>query len=291
VDAKARWEPHALWAGDGKVVKISINGKRHDFLWYAFADEATTLLVGSVLSDTESAREVIAALESGTQNIGRSSIGIIIDNRTVRTDFGALRDYCNARQIEIVRTFPGNPKSNGIIEGNFSIFENHVSEIKIQGEDDEEIARSVAKEVVEIFTQLRNHKVRHNKGTRAQNDDPLDSDSRDTRNAIQKLAARLETEADESERKWLLIGAAREKFPPLTPSTEERLRKFVAKATDAELAKARRSANRSREALSDVVQTDPASRDWAAGAIPDRVRRILAAGDRPVPGDPQGADD
>jgi hypothetical protein len=63
-------------------------------------------------------------------------------------------------------------------------------------------------------------------------------------------------------------------------------------ATDAELAKARRSANRSREALSDVVQTDPASRDWAAGAIPDRVRGILApASGAAVPADPARADD
>jgi hypothetical protein len=59
-------------------------------------------------------------------------------------------------------------------------------------------------------------------------------------------------------------------------------------ATDAELAKARRSANRSREALSDVVQTDPASRDWAAGAIPDRVRDAL--GDPSMPADPAVAD-
>ena len=62
-------------------------------------------------------------------------------------------------------------------------------------------------------------------------------------------------------------------------------------ATDAELAKARRFANRSREALSDAVQTDPASRDWAAGAIPERVRRILEAGGAAVPGDPARADD
>jgi transposase InsO family protein len=238
VDTKLRWEPHALWAGDGKIVKIIINGKKHEFLWYAFADEATTLLVGTVLSDTESAKEVIAALESGATNVGRRSIGIVIDNRTVRDDLGSLREYCSKHNIEIVRTFPGNPKSNGIIEGNFSIFENHVSEIKIQGSNDADIARSIAKEVVEIFTQLRNQKVRKNKGTRVKNDDPLDAENPDTRSAIQKLAARFEVTGSSFERKWALIEAARQKFINLSEDREGRLRIFVGRATDEELVEA-----------------------------------------------------
>jgi hypothetical protein len=79
---------------------------------------------------------------------------------------------------------------------------------------------------------------------------------------------------------------AGERFAAALAAQQARL-----EVADAELAKARRAANRSREELSDAIQNDPASRDWAAGAIPDRVRRILSAGDRPVPGDPQGADD
>jgi hypothetical protein len=79
---------------------------------------------------------------------------------------------------------------------------------------------------------------------------------------------------------------AAERFSEALAAQQARL-----EVADAELAKARRAANRSREELSDAIQNDPASRDWAAGAIPDRVRGILAAGDRPMPGDPQGADD
>jgi hypothetical protein len=79
---------------------------------------------------------------------------------------------------------------------------------------------------------------------------------------------------------------AGERFAAALAAQQARL-----EVADAELAKARRSANKAREDLSDAIANDPASRDWAAGAIPDRVRRILAAGDRPVPADPARADD
>lgn len=79
---------------------------------------------------------------------------------------------------------------------------------------------------------------------------------------------------------------AAERFSEALAAQQARL-----ELADAELAKARRSANRAREELSDAIQTDPASRDWAAGAIPDRVRGILSAGRPAVPADPAGAHD
>jgi hypothetical protein len=150
--------------------------------------------VGSLLSDSESASEVIAALRQGEKNQGRLCIGIVIDNRTTRTDDSALKRYCEERNIEIVRTFPGNAKSNGIIEGNFGIFEQHVGQIDITGANDRELARSFAEQLIEVFTQLRNNNPRRNKGSRSTSVDPLDPAGKRTRKAIQVLARRLERE-------------------------------------------------------------------------------------------------
>lgn len=75
---------------------------------------------------------------------------------------------------------------------------------------------------------------------------------------------------------------AGERFAAALEAQQARLEEL-----DAELGKARRSANRAREELSDAIQNDPASRDWAAQPVPDRVRGILAAGGRDVPADPQ----
>ena len=76
---------------------------------------------------------------------------------------------------------------------------------------------------------------------------------------------------------------AAERFSAALAAQQARLEQL-----DVELGKARRQANQAREELSDALASDPASRDWAAGAIPDRVRRAL--GDPAVPSDPSRAD-
>ncbi len=76
---------------------------------------------------------------------------------------------------------------------------------------------------------------------------------------------------------------AAERFSAALAAQQARLEQL-----DAELAKARRTANKSREELSDALASDPASRDWAAGAVPERVRRAL--GDPAVPSDPARPD-
>jgi hypothetical protein len=74
---------------------------------------------------------------------------------------------------------------------------------------------------------------------------------------------------------------AGERFAAALAAQQARL-----EVADAELAKARRAANRSREELSDAIQNDPASSDWAGQLVPDRVRGILSAGGAAVSADP-----
>lgn len=76
---------------------------------------------------------------------------------------------------------------------------------------------------------------------------------------------------------------AGERFAAALEAQQARLEQL-----DGELGKARRGANRTREKLSDAIQTDPAARDWAADPVPDRVRDAL--GDPAVPADPSVAD-
>jgi hypothetical protein len=44
-----------MQSGDGKLVKIRVNGVDVRWIWSAFADQETTLLVGSSMTETESA--------------------------------------------------------------------------------------------------------------------------------------------------------------------------------------------------------------------------------------------
>jgi hypothetical protein len=76
---------------------------------------------------------------------------------------------------------------------------------------------------------------------------------------------------------------AGERFAEALAAQQARLEQL-----DGELGKARRGANRTREKLSDAIQTDPAARDWAGEPVPSRVRDAL--GDPAVPADPAVAD-
>lgn len=76
---------------------------------------------------------------------------------------------------------------------------------------------------------------------------------------------------------------AGERFSEALAAQQARLEQL-----DGELGKARRSANKTREKLSDAIQFDPAARDWAREPVPGRVRDAL--GDPAVPADPAVAD-
>ncbi len=235
VEKKQTWEPNALWSGDGKFVDIVVNGKPHRYVWYAFIDEGTTLLVGSSLGKTETATEIISALEEGKCRSEENPIGILVDNRAKPVDKSLINKYCKERGILLVNTFPGNSKSNGIIEGNFSIFESHVGNITVTGKNEEEIARSIAKEVVEIFTQLRNAKVRQNKGARDESEPLLSSSKKDSRSAIEKLARRLKKKEINLQKKWDLLEPAKEYWSKLPEENVEKFIKVISKFTNEEL--------------------------------------------------------
>lgn len=157
---KSYFSPHALWEGDGKHLKIILNGQEFTYCWYAFIDQNTTLLAGSSLTAAESPAAFLKGLRDGKDNVGFFPMGVLIDNRLTHEDKVAVKQFCKEQGIVLVNTFPGNAKSNGIIEGNFSIFEKQVGAIHVRGETAEEIAQSLAHTIIEIFTQQRNHNGR-----------------------------------------------------------------------------------------------------------------------------------
>lgn len=157
---KRYFAPHALWEGDGKTLKIKINGEEFSSCWYAFIDQNTTLLVGSSITGFESAESFLKALKNGKETAGFFAMGVLVDNRLTNEEKVAAKEFCKEHGIVLVNTFPGNSKSNGIIEGNFSIFEKQVGEIHVNGKTPEELAQSIARNVIGIFTQQRNHRPR-----------------------------------------------------------------------------------------------------------------------------------
>jgi len=223
---KRPFDPHAIWEGDGKQVNITVNGNRHCFCWYAFTDQSTTLIVGSNVDKTETSENFLNALKKSGENSGVYSIGVLIDNRLSDTDLSPINDFMKEHNITLVRTFPGNSKSNGIIENNFSIFERFVGDINVSGKNDWDIAESVAKTIVEVFTQLRNNHPRQRRHgatprERAQNSKRPEHQ----RSAVEKIAGRFNQETINIEVKWDLILNARKYFENLSEEAENKIKR------------------------------------------------------------------
>ena len=206
MQVKKRFEPHTLWEGDGKQITITINGEIFQFCWYAFIDQTTTLLVGSSITDNESSTSFLESLKDGKNKVGFYAVGVLLDNRLPETDLSAVKEFCTEHGITIVRTFPGNSKSNGNIENNFSVFEKFVGEIHIQGATTEEIASSVARAIIEVFTQQRNYSPRKRFGGKTP-DEESDGSNRpvEMRGAVERMKSRFEKEANDVDKKFELI--------------------------------------------------------------------------------------
>lgn len=227
---KRPFTPHTLWEGDGKQMNIIINGEKFSYCWYAFCEQKTTLLVGATVGATESSDTFLSALRNGHEKAGFYAIGILIDNRLCDADLSAVRTFCQKHHIILVRTFPGNSKSNGNIENNFSVFERHVGDIHISGKNNGEIAQSIAQVVSEVFTQQRNHSPRRRLGYMSPEEAAKCTDRPEwMRSTVEVLARRLDRETISFEQKWQLIAAAREKFGALDQNSEDKLKKEVSK--------------------------------------------------------------
>ena len=230
VQVKQVFAPHAVWEGDGKQMKIRLNNREFVFSWYAYTDQNTTLLVGSNVGKVENSENFLEALKDSGQNAGTYPIGILIDNRLSDLELSPIREFCREHNIVLCRIFPGNSKSNGNIENNFSVFERFVGPIEVHGNTPEEIANSIAKNVVEIFTQLRNHSPR----SRLHGNSPEEA-TRDTvrpedkRSYIERLANRLDQENRNCDEKWELISPARKHFGAILPESEAKMKNRLGK--------------------------------------------------------------
>src|SRR5271165_2725827 len=94
-------------------------------------------------------------------------MAIVLDNR-LSENLPAIQAYLDKFGIQIVKTFPGNSKSNGIIENNFKVFESWVhgkgGKIVINAKNEDELSLAISELLVEVFTQLRNLAPRRSLG-------------------------------------------------------------------------------------------------------------------------------
>jgi transposase InsO family protein len=159
LDKILKFKPNQVWGSDGKKLVIIFNGEIFPSHWQCLVDGTTTAIVGGVVRDEETTSNLVDAIKESKRKTGITPLGIVIDNR-LSENLPAVRPFFEENGIEIVKIFPGNPKSNANAEENFNVFERWVGAIEINGATPAEIVRSIQQAIVEIFTQMRNHKPR-----------------------------------------------------------------------------------------------------------------------------------
>jgi hypothetical protein len=233
---KRYFDPHALWEGDGKQVNVIFKGHRYESCWFAFIDQNTTLITGSALEKEECSSSFAQAINRGKEKTGFYPMAVLLDNRLTQEEKSRVRQFCDDHDIIVINTFPGNSKSNGIVEGNFSIFEKQVGDIHITGETDAEIARSIMQNIVEIFTQQRNHRPRK----RLQDLTPEEVAIGATRplhqkSQLERLRDRLQEKENRTEQKGVLIEDLFASFEFMDEASLKKFRKELEKYTEEEI--------------------------------------------------------
>lgn len=200
LDKIERFAPHAVWGTDGKQMTIIINGEIFRYVWQCLIDYKSTVLVGGLVGMSETTDNLLEAIRQSKERTGVAPMSIVIDGR-LSENLPAIRRYLDEMGIEIIRTYPGNPKSNGITEGNFCIFEKWVGgQVVINGDTAAELSLSIANVLTDVFTQLRNNQPRRGLGQKTANEalaatPMLSPDDESTiRAKIQVLANRFRNE-------------------------------------------------------------------------------------------------
>jgi transposase InsO family protein len=233
LDKILRFKPNQLWSSDGKRLVITFNGEIYQSLWQCLVDGKTTAIVGGVVRDEENTENLVEALKGAEERTGITPLGIVLDNR-LSENLPAVRTYFEERGIEIVNIFPGNSKSNGIVEENFNVFDRWVGAIKIEGHTPDQIVRSIMQAMVEIFTQMRNHKPRRGLSFKTATEVMKESapatpeEDAQVRAKLKTLADRLKKEQSKpfvsDQKKAAIEQAIAQTSPPQPEVFEERLK-------------------------------------------------------------------
>jgi hypothetical protein len=237
VDSIIRFRPNAVWGTDGKQMTIIVNGEIFRWVWQCLVDCKTTVIVGGLVAPEETTQTLLEAIGRSKDQTGITPFAIVLDNR-LSENMPAIRAYLDEFGIEVIRTFPGNSKSNGIVEGNFSVFERWCGgRIEVTGETPERLSRSIAEAVVGIFTQMRNHVPRRSLSWKSpkevvdQSSPPAPEEEQAMRQRLRAMAERLKNEEaipEVSAEKQAALGQVeQEVHPPDAQSFRRALRPAI----------------------------------------------------------------
>lgn len=152
--------PGAQWVGDGKSVKVNINGEDIKFNLELNVDADTGAWTGLSVRDEEDSQAVVDAFHNGVATTGAAPMALLLDNKpsnhTPEVDT-ELRDAGTLR----IRATQERPQNKAHVEGAFGLFSQNVPPIQINtNRSNRCVARSILFLVALTFARAINHRPR-----------------------------------------------------------------------------------------------------------------------------------
>jgi hypothetical protein len=152
--------PGAQWVGDGKQLKVVIDGKIFCKNLELMIDAASDAATGISVRDEEDSAAVIEAFTQGAQTTGGQPLACLLDNRpsnhTPEVD-AALGDTMR------IRATPGRAQNKAHAEGAFGLFAQRVPAIVLDTRDPHALAITVAQLVATTFFRAFNRAPRRDR--------------------------------------------------------------------------------------------------------------------------------
>ena len=146
--------PNGLVSVDGSAFTVIVDGACYTFNLELAVDVQSYLHSGFSISGSETAAEVIRAIEAHRALWG-SPLAIVSDCGSGNLS-GEVSAYLSRCQIGLLPAGPGNPKGNGTAESAFSGMKKVVGEIVLNTSSPLSLAKSVLTKIVSVYIAMRN---------------------------------------------------------------------------------------------------------------------------------------
>lgn len=150
-----RFYPNAQLVLDGKEKEIEVWGERFSFNLETLKDIHSDAITACKLSDEEDGRVLRAVIEEHIEKYG-SPLSILYDNSSANLSSEVSEVLREHSHIIPIKAFKGCPQTKATLEGEFSLFERTVGELKVEGVKKKEIAKDMLSLVVDVYVKMRN---------------------------------------------------------------------------------------------------------------------------------------
>jgi hypothetical protein len=152
--------PGAQWVGDGKQLKVVLDGKTFCMNLELIIDAASDAAVGISIRDEEDSAAVIEAFEHGKQTTGDPPLAQLLDNRPSNhtPEVDAALDATMR-----IRATPARPQNKAHVEGAFGLFAQKVPALELDTRNPHTLAKTIARLVATTFFRALNRAPRRDR--------------------------------------------------------------------------------------------------------------------------------